>query len=300
MFGSCPGVMPRRHRINIHGGIYHVMSRGNRKGPVFTADGERKRFGRILGEVTERYSVECYGGCLMENHYHLVVMTPWANLPAFTKLLNQLFTQYMNRRHGWTGHVFESRPTVLLVDSDYYLLDALAYVARNPVAAGIVTDPAQWRWSTYASTIGLAPVPDWLTLDWLERLFPDVPRSAARDRFRDYVMSAVVGDAQMLTGAPALGGTDFRRRVRSHIGATLYKARLPRSYRALYRPSLSELFDVVTDKSQRGRVIQRAHVVHGYKLAEIANFLALHPNSASRILSQLRRDSAKRLRAREV
>jgi putative transposase len=291
--------MPRRHRINIHGGIYHVMSRGNRKAVVFTDHRERKRFGRILGEVRERCAVQCYSGCLMDNHYHLVVMTPWANLSAFTKLLNQQFTQYMNRRHGWTGHVFESRPTALLIDSDHYLLDALAYVARNPVTAGLVTDPAQWRWSTYASTIGLAPIPDWLTLDWLDRLFPDVPRSVARDVFRSYVMSALVGDAQMMTGEPAIGGAEFRRRVRSHIGATLYKARLPRSYRALYRPSLNELFDAVTDRSQRGRIIQRAHVVHGYKLAEIANFLTLHPNSVSRILGQLRRDSARRLHARE-
>lgn len=197
--------MPRRHRVNIHGGIYHVMSRGNRKGAVFTADRERRRFGRILGEVTERCGVKCYGGCLMENHYHLVVMTPRANLPVFTKLLNQLFTQYMNRRHGWTGHVLESRPTALLIDSDYYLLDALAYVARNPVVAGLVTDPAQWRWSTYASTIGLASIPDWLTLDWLDRLFPDVTRLTARDRFRSYVMSALVGDEHLLTGEPAIG-----------------------------------------------------------------------------------------------
>jgi REP element-mobilizing transposase RayT len=291
--------MPRRRRINIHGGIYHVMSRGNRKGVVFTDDRERKRFGRILGEVTVRCAVRCYSGCLMDNHYHLVVMTPWANLPTFTKLLNQRFTQYMNRRHGWTGHVFESRPTALLIDSDFYLLDALAYVARNPVAAGIVTEPAHWRWSTYASTIGRAAVPDWLTLDWLDRFFPDMPRAAARERFRAYVMSAVVGDEVMLTGDPAIGGEEFRRRVRSHIGATLYKARLPRSYRALCRPSLQELFEPVTDKSQRGRVIQRAHVVHGYRLAEIANFLTLHPNSVSRILGQLRRNAAKRLRSKE-
>ena len=275
------------------------MSRGNRKGAVFTNDRERRRFGRILGKVTERCAVKCYGGCLMDNHYHLVVMTPWANLPAFTKLLNQLFTQYMNRSHGWTGHVFESRPTALLVDSDDYLLDALAYVARNPVVAGLVTDPAQWRWSTYASTIGRASIPDWLTLDWLDRLFPDMTRSAARERFCAYVMSALVGDAQLPTGEPAIGGAEFRRRVRSHIGATLYKARLPRSYRALYRPSLEELFEVMTDKSQRGRIIQRAHVVHGYKLAEIANFLTIHPNSISRIMSQVRRDAAKRLRAKE-
>lgn len=291
--------MPRRHRVNIYGGIYHVMSRGNRKGAVFTADRERRRFGRILGEVIERCGVKCYGGCLMENHYHLVVMTPRANLSAFTKLLNQLFTQYMNRRHGWTGHVLESRPTALLVDSDYYLLDALAYVARNPVVAGLVTDPAQWRWSTYASTIGLASIPDWLTLDWLDRLFPDVTRLTARDRFRSYVMSALVGDTHLLTGEPAIGGIEFRRRVRLHIGATLYKARLPRSYRALYRPSLEELFAVMTDKSHRGRIIQRAHVVHGYKLAEIANFLTLHPNSVSRIMGQLRRETAERLRFKE-
>ena len=291
--------MPRRHRIWIHGGIYHLMSRGNRKGDVFTDDRERKRFTWILAEALERYGVVCYGGSQMGNHYHLVVMTPRANVSAFAKHLNQLYTQYMNRRHGWTGHVFESRPTMLLIDHDHYLLDALAYVARNPVAAGLVADPARWRWSTFAATVGLAPTPAWLTLDWLERLFPDMSFSAAQQQFRQYVMSAIVREADLLTGEPAVGGVEFRRRVRTHIGATLYKARLPRSYRALYRPPLEETFDGVTDKSQRGRMIQRAHVIHGYKLAEVAAYLKVHPNTISRILGKLRRDAAKGLRKRE-
>jgi hypothetical protein len=147
-------------------------------------------------------------------------------------------------------------------------------------------------------TIGLEPIPDWLSLDWLERIFPDLSRPNAQDHFRKYVMSALVADKLSLNGEPAIGGVEFRRRVRLHIGATLYKARLPRSYRALYRPSLNEMFDGALDNGRRGRVIQRAHVVHGYKLAEIANYLRLHPNSVSRILSALRRDAAERIRAR--
>ena len=88
-----------------------------------------------------------------------------------------------------------------------------------------------------------------------------------------------------LVRSAAEGSNDFKARARAVIGATLYKAALPRAYRSLWRPSLSELF-ADTKRAARRTAIIRAHVVHGYLLTEIARFLELHPTTISRIVNQ--------------
>lgn len=271
------------------------MARGNRKAPVFLDDHDREHFLEILAEALNRFDVSCYAMCLMGNHYHLVLMTPRGNLSLAMKHINQVFTQDMNWRYGWTGHVFESRFTSLLVDTDHYLRNAVTYVAMNPVEAGLVGDPGDWKWSSYAATAGQSPLPAWLSIDWLDWVFPDVSRGASQRQYREHLTGPIAVDPALEGSDPAAGGPDFRRRIRAHIGATLYRAALPRSYRALHRPTLDELFSQVDDRTQRGRLIQRAHIVHGYKLAEIADALRLHPNTVSRILGDLRRDAARRL-----
>ena len=88
-----------------------------------------------------------------------------------------------------------------------------------------------------------------------------------------------------LVRAAAEGPHEFKKRVRSVMGATLYRAALPRSYRAMARPPLAELFAGVK-RAERRQTILRAHVVHGYLLTEIANHLELHPTTISRIVNQ--------------
>jgi hypothetical protein len=65
----------------------------------------------------------------------------------------------------------------------------------------------------------------------------------------------------------------------------MYRAALPRAYRALGRPPLDELFLGIRKRDRRSAVL-RAHVVHGYQMGEIAGFLELHPSTVSRIVNQ--------------
>ena len=53
----------------------------------------------------------------------------------------------MNRRHGRFGHVFAERFQARVIESEEYLYDACAYVAQNPVAAGLCDAPEDWPWS---------------------------------------------------------------------------------------------------------------------------------------------------------
>ena len=68
--------------------------------------------------------------------------------------IDGLYTQYANWRHGTTGHLLEGRYTGIVIDDTCYLRNAIGYVLRNPVEAGIVADAGDWPWSSYRAAIG--------------------------------------------------------------------------------------------------------------------------------------------------
>ena len=256
------------------------MSRGNRKASVFGDDRDRHRFLRILGLALERYGALCFGYSLMGNHYHLVVSTPRGNISAVMRHLNGLYTQYANWRHGWTGHVFEARFRSILIGDDDYFRNALRYLARNPVEAGLVRDPEHWQWSSYRAVIGRTKARSFLKVDWLQAMFPAPSQQASRQLFKQFVSQSSDNFADEIVK----GQASVHRAVRVVVGATLYQREVPRSYRALGRPPLGMLFNG-TCRRDRRRLIMRAHVVHGYRMTEIARHLDLHPTTISRLVN---------------
>ena len=69
-------------RVQVPGGIYHVMSRGDQRDDIFFDDVDRHDFMKTLAEVCQKADWQVHAFCLMRNHYHLVVETPSANLVA--------------------------------------------------------------------------------------------------------------------------------------------------------------------------------------------------------------------------
>ena len=259
------------------------MARGNRKQHIFADDVDRRRFLKIVAVGLEKHGAECYAHSLMGNHFHKVLHTPRANIDEVMHHIDGLYAQYVNRRHRTTGHLFEAPYTALVIDDTQYLRNAIAYVLRNPVAAGLVTDAGNWPWSSYNATMGKTS-PGFLTLTWLPSLYPGESLDESRQLLAEHVREESEEYADLVR-AVAEGPYEFKKRVREVIGTTLYRAALPRSYRALAQPPLSELFAGVQRSERRLRIL-RAHVVHGYRLAEIANYLDLHPTTISRIVNQ--------------
>lgn len=89
--------MARLLRIEFEGAFYHVTLRGNASQPVFLNDKDRSDFLDTLADVVERYWRLCHAYCLMDNHYHLVIETPEANLSKGMRQLNGVYTQIFNR-----------------------------------------------------------------------------------------------------------------------------------------------------------------------------------------------------------
>jgi putative transposase len=86
----------------------------------------------------------------MTNHVHLLVTSSSAEaVSRFVMALGRRYVQYINKTCGRTGTLWDSRYKSSLIDSDTYLLNCQRYIEMNPVRAGMVDDPAHYRWSSY-------------------------------------------------------------------------------------------------------------------------------------------------------
>ena len=148
--------MARQRRPLAAGLLYHVTSRGNGKAAMFLTDADYEVFLSGLGVARHLDGLLCHAYCLMENHYHLLVETPRANLDDAMRRLNGTYATRFNRHHERTGHVFQGRYGSKLIADDDYALTVVGYIAANPVQAGLCAAPEDWPWSSYAATAGLA------------------------------------------------------------------------------------------------------------------------------------------------
>lgn len=161
--------MARPLRLEFPGAVYHVTSRGNSKQAIFLEEKDRKLFLEVLSSGVSRFNWLCHAYCLMENHYHLTIETLEGNLSRGMRQLNGVYTQIFNRRCKKVGHLFQGRYKAILVEKETYLLALCRYVVLNPVRAGWVSRPAEWKWSSYRATAGEVKRPHFLLESYLEK-----------------------------------------------------------------------------------------------------------------------------------
>jgi len=125
--------MARPLRISYPDAYYHVTCRGNERRNIFKDDSDRSLFLNKLKTSLEIYSVKLDAYVLMDNHFHLIVQTPKANLSDFMRHFNIAYTGAFNRRHKRVGHLYQGRYKAILVEKDSYLLELSRYVHLNPV-----------------------------------------------------------------------------------------------------------------------------------------------------------------------
>ncbi|MCX6551280.1 MAG: transposase [Acidobacteria bacterium] len=285
--------MARPLRILFAGAVYHVMARGNAKGLIFLDDLDHRRFLTVLEDTLRRFGIVCHAFCLMPNHYHLAVVTPAANLSAAIKHLNGVYSQWWNRRHGRCGHVFQGRFKAQVIQKDPYLLVACRYIVLNPVRAGLVKHPQDWRWSSYQATAGLELAPAPLDVQVLHDLLSCGPGVTPGMAYREFVCgtrSAQYGAVGRLIrrGSRCIGDVSFLEDERAELAKTVSRA-IPRQETLCPPPSLAELLDLARSTKDRNDRICSAHLRFGYRLTEIARHLGLHRVTVGQILRPLRR-----------
>ncbi len=216
--------MARQLRLQFPGAVYHLTSRGNAGQAIYLDDADRARFLDLLGREVEQQRWRCHAYCLMDNHYHLLVETPEANLSRGMRRLNMAYAQGFNRRHERAGHLFQGRYKAIVVERDSHLLELCRYLVLNPVRAGLVDSPRAWPWSSYRATASTRGAPDWLTTRWVLRHFDarpfDAGSTAARRAYRRFVREghAAASPWRDLRAGAYLGGPAFLRAMAERIG----------------------------------------------------------------------------------
>jgi putative transposase len=106
----------------------------------------------LLEDAISRYTVKLHAYALMKNHFHLVV-TPSSesSVPRMMQSMTARYAQAFNRLYTRTGGLYEGRYRTAYIDTEAYWLTCVRYVELNPVRAGIVSSPAEYRWSSYAA-----------------------------------------------------------------------------------------------------------------------------------------------------
>jgi putative transposase len=154
--------MPRRQRIHVPGGFYHVTLRGNHRQPIFFADRDRSLLNMIVARALVRFEARLHAYCWMSNHVHMVLQAGPGPISRPMHNIAAEFARAMQLKLETTGHFFERRYHAVLVDTDSYLLELLRYVHRNPVAAGIAASVDDYRWSSHHNYRG-ARHEEWVT-----------------------------------------------------------------------------------------------------------------------------------------
>jgi len=143
--------MPRKARLIIENGCYHVISRGIRKVPCFFDDGDYKKYLAILKKYKQQFEFKLYGWCLMPNHPHLVIESNY--LSRTMHAINLSYEQYFNYKYNKVGYLWQNRFKSFVVNNSCYLLDLIAYIEYNPIRANIVQKPEDYRWSSYKARV---------------------------------------------------------------------------------------------------------------------------------------------------
>jgi REP element-mobilizing transposase RayT len=203
--------------------VYHVISRTALDGFVL-GDAEKEYLLSLLQQLSAVYFTEVLGFCLMGNHFHLLVrMQPeeaftdaeirtrfqryygvdgerqltdgqiptlrakWANLSDYVKEIKQSFSRWYNKRHGRRGFFWGERFKSVLVDNGDTLINCLAYIDLNPVRAGLVERPEDYRWCSLAYHVQTGNKDAFLSLDFGLTVFGEWDAQTRLQYYRRYV-----------------------------------------------------------------------------------------------------------------
>ena len=243
--------MARALRLERAGARYHLTARGNERRALFRDDADRQHFVDLLAELPERFGTRLHAYVLMPNHYHLLLETPEPNLSRVGQWLNVSYSVWFNRRHQRSGHLFQGRYAAIIIEDERNFQEVGRYLHLNPVrvarlnldkrarAAGRVGAGAEptpelvkerlkilreWKWSSYRTYVGQAPVPAWLRIAVLGEMCGGRTAVEQRRAFRRYVEEAlrqrtVESPWERLVTGEVLGTLEFARRLRRQASA---------------------------------------------------------------------------------
>jgi putative transposase len=213
--------MARKPRFSLPGVPQHIIQRGNNREPCFFAEEDFRCYLDCLKEASEKYSCAIHAYVLMTNHVHLLVTSYVETaIGNMMQSVGRRYVRYVNHAYRRSGTLWEGRYKASLVESETYFLACQRYIELNPVRAGMVAVPADYRWSSYANhAFGqldacLTPHPEYLRLD----ADPDRRRHAYRELFRHHMENDLLHTIrETLNQELVLGSEQFKDRIEATL-----------------------------------------------------------------------------------
>lgn len=148
--------MARLPRLTLPGYPHHVIQRGNNRQSICIDESDYRYLLDLIDGYARDLKVSIHSYVLMGNHFHLLA-TPetQTGLPEMMQAVGRRYVRYFNQRQGRTGTLWEGRYRSTLIQAERYLLACMVYIDLNPVRAGMVAEPAQYRWSSHRHYAGV-------------------------------------------------------------------------------------------------------------------------------------------------
>ena len=142
--------MPRSPRLLLSQSYYHIMARGNNHNQIFRSDSDYLKYLELINKFKAEHSFDLYHYCLMPNHIHMLVKTnKFTDFSTFMKRLELAYYYYYKNQYGWVGHLWQGRYKNQSVGKDNYFVQCGKYIELNPVRAGIVKLPQEYKFSSF-------------------------------------------------------------------------------------------------------------------------------------------------------
>ncbi|KAF0143508.1 MAG: hypothetical protein FD156_2574 [Nitrospirae bacterium] len=306
--------MARQLRIEFEGAFYHITSRGNLRDRIFFDDKDKEMFLEILKRTKERYGYLLHAYALMDNHYHLLIETPKANISQAMQNINTSYTVYINKKYQRSGHLFQGRFKGIIVDKDEYLLTLSRYIHLNSVRAKIVQWPEDYRWTSYGayrdkSKDSLVDITDTLSC------FSDSKTEAVRayksfvearegmeeNPFKDIAAGLILGSKRFKAKI-----TKFIKKIKSHDELPQLKRlreqvpidRIIKTCCSYYGKKEDSLLKRGKDRRERQIAIYLSKVLSGKKNAEVGSYFGIKGPAVSGAIKAIegRLDKEKKLK----
>ncbi len=146
--------MPRGARILLENVCYHILVRGNQKQKIFLEEDDYRKYLKLISRYKIRFGFKLYGFCLMPNHVHIMIEP---RIPReISKAIGGIslsYAQWFNKKYKNVGHLWQDRFKSFIVEKNQYLINCINYIELNPMRAGIIKDPIEYRWSSYKARL---------------------------------------------------------------------------------------------------------------------------------------------------
>lgn len=148
--------MARLPRLIIPHQPHHVIQQGNDHQLIARAPEDYQRFLAWLRDSAKECHVALHAYVVMPDHFHLLATPVDATgLAQMMQRLGRYYVPWFNHKYQRSGGLFQGRFKTSVIDAERYFMQCSQYVELNPARSGMVADPIEYPWSSYAHHAGV-------------------------------------------------------------------------------------------------------------------------------------------------